>query len=395
MNNRAFTLVELLAVIVILSLLALLTSTAITNLLSNAKGDLSSVQIELIESAAKTWGANNISKLPNNGCSYITLKDLKDFGLLDSDVVDPKTNKGISDDLKIKVTSTEGKQGNLVIEYEVNPENIEGCYWVYLDTVQEKLEEILLSSENNDSIFEDEHNNIRYRGATPDNYVKFNNEDWRIIGYVDGHVKLIKDKSIGNMAWDASGGQYGSNDWTRPADLMKYLNPSEVNKTDTDGEYWSKTLSEEAKNMIEKVTWSLGPLHINTLLSAEFYKLEREKNIYGSLPVEWEGYVGLIYPSDYGYAASSECSTNTEISSYYLNCQDTDWLTLENNAIEWTLSPVSGIPYDVFYLGTERPKIGIGNAGGTINIRPVINLKSNVKIVDGDGSKANPFKLGY
>ena len=138
MNNRAFTLVELLAVIVILSLLALLTSTAVTNLLSNAKGDLSSVQMELIESAAKTWVADNPLKIPNDGeCSYITLKDLKDSGLLDSNIVDPGTNKGISDTLKIKITSTKSSHENLITEYEVNPKSIEGCSWVYLDTVEE------------------------------------------------------------------------------------------------------------------------------------------------------------------------------------------------------------------------------------------------------------------
>ena len=92
MKVKGFTLVELLAVIVILALLALLTSTAIANLLDNAKNDLSSIQINLIESAAKSWGAANISKLPTDGeCKYLTLKDLKDAGLLDQDVTDPKT----------------------------------------------------------------------------------------------------------------------------------------------------------------------------------------------------------------------------------------------------------------------------------------------------------------
>ncbi len=126
--KKGFTLVELLAVIVILSLLALLTSTAITKLLSDAKGDLSNIQKNSIKSAAETWIAANMSQLPKDGeCKYLTLKDLKDSGLLDKNVIDSNTSKNISDDLKVKITSNKGEQGNLITKYEVEPESITGC----------------------------------------------------------------------------------------------------------------------------------------------------------------------------------------------------------------------------------------------------------------------------
>ena len=80
MNKKGFTLVELLAVIVILSLLALLTSTAVTKLVKDAKGDLNNTQIELIKSAAQTWGAEHLNWLPGDKeCSYLTLSNLKDY----------------------------------------------------------------------------------------------------------------------------------------------------------------------------------------------------------------------------------------------------------------------------------------------------------------------------
>lgn len=121
MNRKGFTLVELLAVIIILSLLALITSTSITKLVSDSKDDLSDVQIQLIKSAAQTWGADNLSQLPNVGeCSYITLGDLKKYGIIDSKIINPKNNQEISDDLKIKISNDKNEYGKEKISYEVN-----------------------------------------------------------------------------------------------------------------------------------------------------------------------------------------------------------------------------------------------------------------------------------
>ena len=127
MNKKGFTLVELLAVIIIISLLALLTSTSVTKILKDAKNDLSNIQIASIKAAAEAWGADNFNRLPKvNECKYLTLKDLKDYGLLDSNVIDPKNNQEISDNLKIKMTTT-NSLGNLVTSYEVNPSSVTGC----------------------------------------------------------------------------------------------------------------------------------------------------------------------------------------------------------------------------------------------------------------------------
>ena len=130
MNKKGFTLVELLAVIIILSLLALLTSTAVTKLVKDAKDDLSSTQIELIKSAAQTWGADNLTGLPKAGkCSYLTVGNLKDYGLIDSNIKNFNTNTPIRDDLKIKISTSINKNtGKLITTYEVDPENINGCY---------------------------------------------------------------------------------------------------------------------------------------------------------------------------------------------------------------------------------------------------------------------------
>ena len=108
MNKKGFTLVELLAVIIILSLLVLITSTSVTKVLKDSKNKLSSAQIGLIESAAKAWSADNLENMSDTEtCQYLTVKDLKLYGLLSDGLKDPKNSKDIPDDVKIKINRSQ------------------------------------------------------------------------------------------------------------------------------------------------------------------------------------------------------------------------------------------------------------------------------------------------
>ena len=90
----------------------------------------------------------------------------------------------------------------------------------------------------------------RYRGASPKNYVTFNNEVWRIIGVfptedgngnIENRIKLIRNESIGNIKWNES-----SNNWA-VASLKTYLNDT-----------YYKTFSEESKDLIGQAKYYLG-----------------------------------------------------------------------------------------------------------------------------------------
>lgn len=132
MNKKGFTLVELLAVIIILSLLALLASTSVSKIVKDSKSDLYDTQIELIKSAAEAWGADNLYDLPDAGtCKTLTLKDLKQYGLIDPEIKDPRTNKLFSDNLMIKITGEENKYGLNNITYEVDSNDVSTCRAVY------------------------------------------------------------------------------------------------------------------------------------------------------------------------------------------------------------------------------------------------------------------------
>ena len=79
------------------------------------------------------------------------------------------------------------------------------------------ITDLLIS--NPDELYKDEHGDIRYYGANPNNYISFNNELWRIIGVINGKVKIIRNESIGEYDWDLN----YSNDWNN-ASLKNYLN---------------------------------------------------------------------------------------------------------------------------------------------------------------------------
>ena len=377
MKNKGFTLIELLAVIVILAIIALIAVPIIINIINGTKEKSKEISKDLYLKAVEQAILKKNLKEEFNPSTCTVQKD----GNLDCNgtplVVEVEGEKPCSG----TITITKGL---------VTGENIgycDGTQTTSNPTAQEKLES-LLDEDNTDEIFEDGNGNIRYRGKTPKNYVTFNNETWRIIGYVDNHIKLIRNESIGEMAWDSS----DSNDWTK-ASLMKYLNPKDVSNAETDGEYWTN-LTPEAKNMIEKTTWYLGGFSTSEIKTPEAYTKEIGSASYNNQPTTWEGYVGLMYPSDYGYAASEACMINKTLCDYDdATCTSSNWLYLNDENYYWTQSPDSGDSNDVWNVGSTgfvSNSIAIRSYG----LRPVINLKSEVKIVNGTGKEGDPYILG-
>ena len=267
-------------------------------------------------------------------------------------------------------------------------------------------------------------NNLRYVGANPCNYVTFNGEKagWRIIGILNTpegqRMKLIRTDSIGSYSWDnkASGtgsstSRDGSNDWT-DSTLKEVLNngayynktsgtcPSGQNGATTSCNFTSNGLTEAAKNQIDTITWKLGGTRASNGLASNWYTYERGTTVYKGRPTEWQGKVGLIYPSDYGYATSGG-STNNRTSclneelynwSSESDCKENDWL-YNSSIYQWTLAPLSSDSYYVFnvaysgyvnyYLATYRSAV-----------RPSVYLIPSTSILSGDGSQTNPYTIG-
>ena len=233
-----------------------------------------------------------------------------------------------------------------------------------------------LVSTNTNELYTDEHGDIRYYGANPNNYVSFNNELWRIIGVIDGKIKIVRNESIGSMQWNSS----SSNNWNN-ASLKSYLN----------GDYYN-SIDETYKNMISEETYYLGgPTSSNsaTLTASGYYDAERSSTVYSGNPTSTTQNIGLMYPSDYGYAAGSSC-LSTALYSYSSSCNNSDWIY--SRATEWLQVPLANSSTSAPILpGYSYINNGIYVVINSLTVRPVLYLNTNVQITGGDGSQSNPY----
>ena len=255
-------------------------------------------------------------------------------------------------------------------------------------------------------------NGYRYEGKNPNNYIWFNNEYWRIIGVFDSAshgqnnknlVKIIRADVLDGLVWHKS----NSNDWTA-ASLNKLLNGAYYNAQDgtssgycygnsssvtANCDYTKKGIQAGYRKMIANVTWYLGGYSSNSATAESFYGYERGTIVSSGRPTSTTGYIGLMYPSDYGYSVlSSSCARTTNLNSYSSStCAGASWLY--GKGYEWTILPFSSngaTVFDLFFSGSLST--GIANNG--YGARPVLYLDASVYKIDGDGSLNNPYIVG-
>ena len=261
----------------------------------------------------------------------------------------------------------------------------------------------------------------RYIGADPNNYVKFNDELWRIIGVfdtddgtgkVEKRLKIIRNESIGSYSWDYNSAGNNTNEWST-AQLNNLLN-SGAYYNRTTGIYYNNSptasnvdftnngLTEKAKAMIGDAKWYLGGSSTyNDVTAPMFYTRERGTTVYSGRSTSWTGKVGLMYPSDYGNATSGGTTTNRASclakemynwdDSSVSDCKNNDWI-YNSNIWQWTISPLAVDSYIVFnvnYTGC------VGDIGARFSsaARPVVHLKSTIKVITGLGTKESPYIL--
>ncbi len=278
-------------------------------------------------------------------------------------------------------------------------------------------------------------NGLRYEGTDPNNYICLDNKTsgacssssllFRIIGLFDeeystngtsssGTKKLLKVIDTNNYGgtdgkkWNSA----GTNNWST-ASLKTELNGTYLTTL-----LGSPNVNSKLSNSIANAKWHLGGAsssNYNTLTAEGIYKEERNTSaIYSGNPSSIYAKVGLMYPSDYGYATiggtninKSECRTRDLYDwdgSIYSDCRNNDWLFISQNNfvnnVEWTITPRSDTSGNVLHI---RSTGNVSHQYNYIDVpnfywaaRPTFYLDSSVlKIVGtGDGTKDNAYRVG-
>ena len=211
--------------------------------------------------------------------------------------------------------------------------------------------------EDNDTNLEGVKLNSRYSGE----YIKFGNGEnnlYRIVSHeTDGLTKITSVEPLkenGTFKTMAFGdGVYYSSTNT----IGSFLN----------GEYLEKYVGTDYNNMIEdNTTWYLGRIYVG-----QSYKLAK-----------------------YAYTSMSEYATSTKSIIGLLRLGELmsgQFDTFENNSYYWTLTPSSTV--NLYVVRNNGNMHSTATGSPAIAIKPALNLKPNVIITSGDGTKENPFTI--
>ncbi len=224
---------------------------------------------------------------------------------------------------------------------------------IVVESSGQVLTEEMMTAEvgENGLIRKDNLGNPRYAGSNPNNWVCFGTQNeacdeehlYRIIGIIDGKIKLIKNSfykdSSGSITivWDTS----NSNNWDRPADLK-----TELNGTNFYGN--TSYIDETSKSYIVNGTWYTGGQNGTDYTLASFEDNERKTS-------STAGYIGLMSVTDFGYGSNNaSCERATNLNTTNNACINNNYL-FNSSTHQLTITPYSGSTNYVWFV----------NAGGS------------------------------
>lgn len=264
-----------------------------------------------------------------------------------------------------------------------------------------------------DGIYKDEYESGRcvYRGENPNNYIRFNNELWRIIAReADGAYKIVRNEVLPeDMPFDendyrdsesnGAGGtycansSYGCNAWAATANMVG--SPSEF----TNGDYSGTVLLDSSLNTylngeyLNSITVNKDKIvnHDYNIGAVVYNNNDLATQIEGEKAYKWNGKVGLISESDYINANSdmNTCGTLSKYNSKYKTCRNTNWMYISGTW--WSLSPDADYSYyvwRVYDVGYLDNNIAYNSHG----VRPAVYLTSSLSL-SGSGTQSNPFTI--
>lgn len=278
---------------------------------------------------------------------------------------------------------------------------------------------------------------IRYVGPDPNNYIKFNDDLYQIVGVFDDNshavtsknlVKIVRARVLTSSTWGVYNNQY-KNDWngsitSTPANANLLLNNYFYNESNTDQTYGACSnhtyLNTGLKSQdcsaivgygiksnysiyLASATWYLKGFDSNSYTRGDFYNCERgittgdstkdancNTGYNGTAQATTSAIVGLLYASDYAYASGYyACGNNQAVNDNNLGSKN--WLY---QGSEWTITPVSSNDTSAFSIGKDT-NIASATTNNSYAIRPALYLSHYVMYESGTGTFNDPFIISY
>ena len=185
--------------------------------------------------------------------------------------------------------------------------------------------------------------------------------------------------TIDTYNWNYTANNAESNTWSTSLFNKTNLNTNYLNNI---GTTWS--------NMIENTTWKVSGHTTSDVTPKAMYTAEitNATKTYG--PSNGTSKIGLMYASDYGFAAAPSAWTTTLWNYNSSSIKSVNWMYM--GLSEWTITPLSSNSISVFTLGfngnLDGDSANYGNGG-----RPVLYLKASVAYAGGSGTKDSPITL--
>ena len=204
-KRKAFTLIELMGVLVIIGLLTSILIPVVSNTIKNNKQKLHDKQIELIKVAAQNLATDNTYILPEEDGEeiYITLGQLRAMGYAEGTIIDPLTNKNFPDNLIVMIIK-KGNDYDYVINLDGDVTIVDSDIQVAKPSrkyINKGTNSFYIITVKPDSETEEEKNK-----NTLGYYINIGKENINLLGAVDEKVKYKLDGNNGLYKLTVLGG---------------------------------------------------------------------------------------------------------------------------------------------------------------------------------------------
>ena len=421
MNKKGFTLVELLSVIAILAILVIIALPNVLNMYNNARKSSFITELKSVYTAAEEkWitdsfsgsGTKTYAHCSNGECDnelklsgrddleyYIEFNNkgkivkyyAKDNsfqylyegeGLNKTDINNSEIIAEMESENKLSISCNKVMKGNSLLAFSIL--NTNECILenngVNYDSLKKTL--IDLSNQGLNYIITDPFSNIRYysndikhNSGKMKNYMRFQDSDkvFRIIGIVDGEVKIIAEDIFGEYELTMS---------RPPAYASSYVSsemdhwPTSTIINDLNTTYYN-SLSNMEKSAVLMSKWGVNTGGVGGSSNVDaIYLSEREARNSNDPERSMEYKIASMYVSDFFYSGSSDGRSNRWLA---FNLNSDYYSSTNSDVVVQTILPLNGHGW----IGSRILK--------SPGVHPVMHISPMTFVMDGDGSKTNPY----